>query len=43
VKYKSALSWNWNVRKETAGLHTILVKAVDTAGNEGINTISVSK
>jgi subtilisin family serine protease len=43
VKYKSALSWNWNVRKETAGLHTILVKAVDTAGNEGINTIIVSK
>lgn len=43
VKYKSALSWNWNTRKETNGQHTISIKAFDTAENEGIKRLSVYK
>jgi hypothetical protein len=43
LKYKSALSYNWNTRKLSGGMHTISVKAFDTAGNEGIDTITVDK
>ncbi|ACN15734.1 putative alkaline serine protease (subtilase family protein) [Desulforapulum autotrophicum HRM2] len=43
VKYKSELSWNWNTRKLSKGTYTLSVKAFDTAGNEGIDTITVYK
>ncbi|WP_320044175.1 S8 family serine peptidase [uncultured Desulfobacter sp.] len=43
VKYKSELSWNWNTRKLSNGTYTISVKAFDTAGNEGVDTITVYK
>ncbi|ACN15724.1 putative alkaline serine protease (subtilase family protein) [Desulforapulum autotrophicum HRM2] len=43
VKYKSELRWNWNTRKLSKGAYTFSVKAFDTAGNEGIETITVYK
>jgi len=43
VKYKNQLSWNWNTRKLSKGTYTLSVKAFDTAGNEGIDTITVYK
>ncbi|WP_020589444.1 S8 family serine peptidase [Desulfobacter curvatus] len=43
VKYKNELKWNWNTRKLPQGNYTLSVKAVDTAGNEGIDTITVYK
>lgn len=43
VKYKSELSWNWNTRKLSKGAYTLSVKAFDTAGNEGVATITVYK
>ncbi|NDY71054.1 peptidase S8 [Desulfobacter hydrogenophilus] len=43
VKYKSELSWNWNTRKLSKGAYTLSVKAFDTAGNEGADTITVYK
>jgi len=43
VKYKNELSWNWNTRKLSKGTYTLSVKAFDTAGNEGVETITVYK
>jgi len=43
VKYKNELSWNWNTRKLPKGAYTLSVKAFDTAGNEGVDTITVYK
>lgn len=39
----SVLSFTWNTRKASAGLHTVSVKAVDTSGNAVTNSIQVSK
>ncbi len=41
--YKSTLAVNWNTRKESAGAHTLLVRAIDAAGNTGEQTITVFK
>ena len=43
VKYNSELKWNWNTRKLSNGAYTLSVKAFDTAGNEGVDTITVYK
>ncbi|HBT87416.1 S8 family serine peptidase [Desulfobacter sp.] len=43
VKYSSELKWNWNTRKLSKGAYTLSVKAFDTAGNEGVDTITVYK
>lgn len=39
----STLSYNWNTRKVSAGLHTIQVIAQDAAGNQASSSIQVSK
>jgi hypothetical protein len=39
----ASLSYNWNMRKVTAGPHTISITARDTAGNSGTATITVQK
>lgn len=36
-----SLSWNWNTRKVASGAHVILVKAYDSAGNVGVQSITV--
>jgi hypothetical protein len=41
--YSSTASYNWNVRKASAGAHSITAKAYDAAGNVGTSTISVNK
>lgn len=38
-----SLSFSWNTRKVSVGLHTISVKAVDTSGNATTNSVQVSK
>ncbi len=43
VKYKSELSWKWNTLKLPEGDHELSAKAFDTAGNEGVTTITVKK
>lgn len=43
VKYRNELKWNWNTRKLSDGAYTISVKAYDTAGNEGTDTITAYK
>ncbi|WP_020589442.1 S8 family serine peptidase [Desulfobacter curvatus] len=43
VKYATELKWNWNTRKLSNGAYTLSVKAFDTAGNEGVHTITVYK
>jgi subtilisin family serine protease len=39
----SSLSYNWNTRKAASGNHVLRVEAVDTSGNLGSTSISVSK
>ncbi|WP_287125809.1 Ig-like domain-containing protein, partial [Desulfobacter sp.] len=43
VKYATELKWNWNTRKLSKGGYILSVKAFDTAGNEGVDTITVYK
>lgn len=38
-----SINASWNTRKAAAGPHTITVRAVDTSGNIGILTITVTK
>ncbi len=38
-----SLSYNWNMRRVSAGTHTISVKAVDTSGNAATSSIQVVK
>lgn len=38
-----SISYNWNSRKASRGIHTITVKAYDAAGNMGQSSISVIK
>lgn len=37
------LSYQWNTRKESNGIHSVLTKAYDTAGNVGTSSITVYK
>jgi len=39
----SSLAYNWNIKKVSAGAHTISAKAFDAAGNAGVRTITVYK
>ncbi|MBU6258510.1 MAG: S8 family serine peptidase [Burkholderiales bacterium] len=39
----SSISYNWNTKKVSAGSHTIMAVAQDTAGNKASSTIQVTK
>ena len=43
VKYRSTLNYNWNMRKESVGEHKIEIRAYDTAGKVGTDSITVYK
>ena len=38
-----SINWSWNVKKATAGNHTIMVKAFDGAGNSAVASVIVTK
>jgi len=41
--YSSPYGYTWKINKESKGAHNILVKGFDEAGNEGSDTIPVTK
>ncbi len=40
---QSTLTYTWNIRKESNGVHVISVKGYDTANNAGIDSVTVYK
>jgi subtilisin family serine protease len=39
----SSLSYNWNTRRENAGVHTVMTRARDAAGNTSSSSVQVTR
>jgi hypothetical protein len=39
----SSLSYNWNTRRENAGVHTVMTRAHDAAGNTSSSSVQVTR